>query len=743
MIENIKIISLDKQIEKCLEEMQRSSIPLNGPLITDGHIHRFSIDHKKQQKDEWYIAHQGASQKGNPYLITTYGSWSTGEKYEYRSWQDGDWWLPGEDELQKIKKEVQLMREKARQEQTAAHKKAADEAQKIWNESSEFPECEDHNAYFEKKRIPPLGEVHYGNYFGNPCVILPLGDADYKLKSLQFIWIDQEGKTQKRFLSGGEKLGHFSPLKPLDEGDDIYICEGYATGVSIQKVTERPVVIAFDSGNLKAVVEALIKNYPYKRITIAADNDHQKQVNTGLKVAKEIQEKYGCAYTFPEAIEEISDFNDVQVAKGLCEVKRQLEDNEVAGQEKECNEIDSEAVFEWEEEPRKPFPIEVFPENIRNYIEEVAKKVQVSVELVGGNILAAMSTAVQNLGDVDLGSYTTPLSLFSLAIAESGERKTTVIKNILKPFKKIEIDLNEQYDKDLKFYKAKIEEWKREWKNKDAIDLEIHCQNEPEPPKSPKLIIKNPTIEGISTQFRNGYSSLGFFNDEAGQIFGGFSMAKEKQLHGITSFSCLWDGEPIERTKAGDFEATSLYHKRLSAALALQPSIFLENIWNNKIMAEQGFLPRFLIAMCPSKAGSRIVRDREEGINCVIEEHYIRSVKVGIDLMLEGFKLETICLSEDARKFKIEFEREIEKELNLGGKYHNMGPFAGKLLAQAIRIAGVLSLFDNIEHIQKQKPSSWSICTEYMQAGIDLSRWYIQEVIKLYDSGYGAHSYQK
>src|SRR5690606_38452409 len=116
--------------------------------------------------------------RGNPYLITTYGSWSTGEKYEYRSWQEGDGWLPGEDELQKIKKEVQLLREKAREEQITAHQKAANEAQNIWNESSEFPECEDHNTYFEKKQIPPLGEVHYGNYFGNPCVILPLGDAD-------------------------------------------------------------------------------------------------------------------------------------------------------------------------------------------------------------------------------------------------------------------------------------------------------------------------------------------------------------------------------------------------------------------------------------------------------------------------------------------------------------------------------------------------------------------------------------
>lgn len=733
MIEHRKIISLQQQIEKCQQEMQLNGIPLNGPFITDGEVHRFSMDHKHHQKDEWYIAHQGVSHRGNPYLITTYGSWSTGEKYEYRSWQEGDGWLPGEDELQKIKKEVQFLREKAREEQITARQQAAEEAQNIWNESSEFPECEDNNTYFEKKQIPPLGEVHYGNYFGNPCVILPLGDTDYKLKSLQFIWVDQEGKTQKRFLSGGEKLGHFTPLKPLDEGDDIYICEGYATGVSIQRVTERPVVIAFDSGNLKAVTEILIKNYPYKRITIAADNDHQKQVNTGLKVAKEIQEKYGCPYTFPEAIEGVSDFNDLQLSKGSCEVKRQLEDNEVAGKEKEYNEVDPDDVFEWEEERIDPFPIEVFPENNKNYINELKRKIQVSTELVVNWLLPTMSTVTQHLGDIDLGTHTSPLSLFTLGIADSGERKTAVLKQVLKSLKKMEMESNKEYEKEIRTYQARHEAWKNKGKKKDEIDLISHYQDEPKEPISPKLFIKNPTIEGIAKQFTKGHPSLGLFNDESGQIFGGFSMGKDRNLHGITSFSCLWDGEPIERTKAGEFEATSLYNKRLSAGLAVQPRIFFEYIWSNKMMIEQGFLPRFLVCRCPEMAGSRVIKDREEPINEFIEKPFIDGLELGIKLMREDFKLEIIHLSEDARKLKTEFERELEKNLALGGEYYTIKPFACKIVEQAIRIAAVISLFDNIKHIERERPLQWTVSAEYFKAGKEIASWYLRQIIKLFD----------
>lgn len=295
---------------------------------------------------------------------------------------------------------------------------------------------------------------------------------------------------------------------------------------------------------------------------------------------------------------------------------------------------DPEAEFVWDE-----YPIEAFPENIRNYMGEVSKKVQVSNELVGGNVLAAMSTAVQNLGDVNLGSHTVSLSLFSLSVAESGERKTAVMKHVLKPFQQKGMQLNEQYNQEMKIYNAKLEGWKKEGKKKDTIDLITHYQNEPEKPKSLKLIIKDPKIEGIGKQFKEGYPSIGLFNDEAGQIFGGFSMGKDRTIHGITSFSCLWDGTPVDRTKAGEFESTSMYNKRLSASLSLQPSIFFETVWSNQMMTEQGFLARFLIADCPSMAGSRVIREREERINEVIEKHYIHSVESEIDLMIEGVML--------------------------------------------------------------------------------------------------------
>ncbi len=67
--------------------MCSNGIPFEEPFISDGKIHRFSIDSKKRDKDEWYVVYSGEF-KETPYFICIYGSWSTGFKGEYNSWKE-------------------------------------------------------------------------------------------------------------------------------------------------------------------------------------------------------------------------------------------------------------------------------------------------------------------------------------------------------------------------------------------------------------------------------------------------------------------------------------------------------------------------------------------------------------------------------------------------------------------------------------------------------------------------------
>ena len=57
--------------------------------------------------------------------------------------------------------------------------------------------------------------------------------------------------------------------------DEIILTEGYATGVSVNVATDKPVAVTFDAGNLEPVARALREKYPEAQITICADNDHE------------------------------------------------------------------------------------------------------------------------------------------------------------------------------------------------------------------------------------------------------------------------------------------------------------------------------------------------------------------------------------------------------------------------------------------------------------------------------------
>lgn len=72
----------------CLLHMHKNGISFQGPLICDGTLHRFSRDDKRNQPDEWYVAHLDSLPSGQAYLCCFYGSWSDGTKFEYKSWNE-------------------------------------------------------------------------------------------------------------------------------------------------------------------------------------------------------------------------------------------------------------------------------------------------------------------------------------------------------------------------------------------------------------------------------------------------------------------------------------------------------------------------------------------------------------------------------------------------------------------------------------------------------------------------------
>lgn len=211
--------------------------------------------------------------------------------------------------------EIKAARKAAEKEQAQQWEQKAGEAVSLWQQAEKLPMNAEH-PYLLKKRVFP-----YNLRKSSENLIIPLYDIDNKIKSLQFI--NNEG--EKRFLSGGWVKGCFFPIAPQEKGgQQIIVCEGYATGASIREATGFGVAVAFNKGNLEPVIKALKNKYPNKQIIIAADNDiKEDSPNYGLEEAQRVSSLFDCLVVIPYLKSGGKcDFNDVAITEGLEQVKK-------------------------------------------------------------------------------------------------------------------------------------------------------------------------------------------------------------------------------------------------------------------------------------------------------------------------------------------------------------------------------------------------------------------------------------
>jgi len=173
---------------------------------------------------------------------------------------------------------------------------AAARATRIWANARPAPE--DHPYLAAKKASPltlrtdPRGHL-----------LVPLQDVDGRLHSLETIAPD----GAKRFLAGGAKRGHFAvvgldPTPLAEPAGPLLICEGWATGASLQMATGHVVIAAMDAGNLLPVAETLRARFAHADLVLVADNDTKpdRDTNPGVEAARKAATSVDARIAVPE-----------------------------------------------------------------------------------------------------------------------------------------------------------------------------------------------------------------------------------------------------------------------------------------------------------------------------------------------------------------------------------------------------------------------------------------------------------
>jgi phage/plasmid primase-like uncharacterized protein len=286
----------------------------------DGLIHKFAESGKRGDNSHWYkVIDNGV------YWIGSYGSFRNKNN-------DGDdlsisfKTVPAteisDDEMIEIEKRSEELREKSEESERKKLEKRIKIAKSLYNNM-------DANAilshpYLDSKQIKPTDGLRVDS---EGRLIIPLFDRSGNVANLQSIFEDGD-KFQKRFEPGITSTGLFAYIP--GKKDTTYICEGYATGTSINMATHQHVLCAMSASNLQNMDEFVNLNN-FQNPVIVADNDESDEKypdGKGYHYAKLLANKVNGRVIMIDSVDgkKGSDANDYAVKYGINRLKELLID---------------------------------------------------------------------------------------------------------------------------------------------------------------------------------------------------------------------------------------------------------------------------------------------------------------------------------------------------------------------------------------------------------------------------------
>ncbi|EMB3656783.1 TPA: DUF3987 domain-containing protein [Escherichia coli] len=339
--------------------------------------------------------------------------------------------------------------------------------------------------------------------------------------------------------------------------------------------------------------------------------------------------------------------------------------------------------------------------------EEVTQSTQAithaPAELITGVQLSVMSLAAQVVVVFEHSDgRRSPVSLYSIVLAESGERKTAVCNLLQKPIQDFQKKQLKNYEEKINVYEADLQSWavlnktitrqirKNIEKGGDSVSeqekLRKHYINKPTPPKRPKLLYSDATPEAIIQGLVDSIGTSGLISDEGGVIFNGRAMGN------TPLFNQLWDGGGVDVERKG--HRLNIDDARLMTLIVTQKNEF--NLFRKKHGARvqgNGFFARCLWSVTTSTQGIRM-HQPDVHVDTSVLDKFNKRVEELLEQTLAGTTPCVLHFSADAERRFAQYQNEIEQRiLTEKGKHDALPGILSKLPENAVRLATLMHFF--------------------------------------------------
>ena len=243
------------------------------------------------------------------------------------------------------------------------------------------------------------------------------------------------------------------------------------------------------------------------------------------------------------------------------------------------------------EEKHAPFPVEVLPKVVAEFVAEVIESQDCAPEFVVLPLTSCLGAAVGNTAAMrPKTDWNAPSIFWTVTIGESGTGKSPAFKEATQFIVQLENEAYSQYLANLGDYDRTMKGWKK----KDG-------KPEPESPHHKRFYVGDTTTEALMSVLESNPTGVMVVNDELSGWFASFDKYIRKGSGGdAAKWLKLWDSSPVSiDRKSGDIKHCRIKKPIVSIAGTIQPQVLWKSAESKHI--ENGLLARFLIAYPPTE----------------------------------------------------------------------------------------------------------------------------------------------
>jgi len=356
------------------------------------------------------------------------------------------------------------------------------------------------------------------------------------------------------------------------------------------------------------------------------------------------------------------------------------------------------------------FPIEIYPEPVETYINEVYDKQGLNKDFLGVSFLGLAATLIGNRYCIEHTSYTQSAMLWIALVGSSSTKKTPVLKTIFAPLE----ELDSKYHKEFKEAYAKYLEYK------DSLD----------PLKEPierQLIGDDFTIEQLYVILANNPLGMIVKRDEllgliydSGRYTGGGGTEQK--------FLSLYSGESVRINRKKDNESVKIENAFLNLIGGIQPKLLNELFAKNRDAS--GFIQRVLFCF-PEKMHSKppngsvdqLSKDRYTGYCREFLRLPVETCENG-----EGVKPKRLKLCKEAKNLYFDWLTNwVYPIINDKDRGENEKTYVGKLEGVGLR----LSLVMEVMHCDEWGVGPKEISAQSMKNSIWLCHYFFETYLRV------------